>query len=372
MTSEFTIPIRLLNTTSTPSIPRSGFQKLYFKNTWLTSLDVNGVERDIVLHRTLSNFILPPVATVVTNSDTIKQAIEKLQKSLNSITLIGSVTGTASYDSTLGVLKITTAGSGSSAFLYVAYASDNSGTDFTMTFDPALEYIGIKVSALPIPSPSAADFVGLWQKYVGADGREVQLQNNGTYIQWRYVGSISWTNLVSLASITGPAGTNGTNGANGTNGTDGADGKEIELQNNGTHIQWRYVGDIAWTNLVSIISITGPAGANGTDGTDGREIELQNTGVYIQWRYVGDISWTNLISIASITGPQGPAGVDAPIFDKRTEWVSLVLMYQGFAPQGSAESDAVWTIYKIVTLATGGVVSNTEFTNKKWTERSLL
>lgn len=59
-------------------------------------------------------------------------------------------------------------------------------------------------------------------------------------------------------------------------------------------------------------------------------------------------------------------------FDKRTEWVSLALMYQGFAPQGSAESDAVWTIYKIVTLATGGVVSNTEFTNKKWTERNLL
>ena len=330
MTSEFTIPIRLLNTTSTPSIPRSGFQKLYFKNTWLTSLDVNGVEKDIVLSRVLTGFTIPSSATAVVSTDTIKQSIEKLQKSLNSITLIGSVTGTASYDSILGVLKITTyggGGGGSSAFLYVAYASDNSGTDFTMTFDPALEYIGIKVSALPIPSPSAADFVGLWQKYVGADGREVQLQNNGTYIQWRYVGSISWTNLVSLASITGPAGTNGTNGANGTNGTDGADGKEIELQ---------------------------------------------NTGVYIQWRYVGDISWTNLISIASITGPQGPAGVDAPIYDKRTEWVSLVLMYQGFAPQGSAESDEVWTIYKIVTLATGGVVSNTEFTNKKWTERNLL
>ena len=46
--------------------------------------------------------------------------------------------------------------------------------------------------------------------------------------------------------------------------------------------------------------------------------------------------------------------------DKRTEWVSLALMYQGFAPIGSLESDAVWTIYKIVTLTTGGVVSNTE------------
>ena len=59
-------------------------------------------------------------------------------------------------------------------------------------------------------------------------------------------------------------------------------------------------------------------------------------------------------------------------YDKRTEWVSLALMYQGFAPQGSEESDAVWTIYKIVTLATGGVVSNTEYTDKKWTERGLL
>lgn len=58
--------------------------------------------------------------------------------------------------------------------------------------------------------------------------------------------------------------------------------------------------------------------------------------------------------------------------EKRTEWVSLLLMYQAFAPQGSAENEAVWTIYKIVTLATGGVVSNTEFTNKKWTERNLL
>ncbi len=67
----------------------------------------------------------------------------------------------------------------------------------------------------------------------------------------------------------------------------------------------------------------------------------------------------------------GGSGATLPR-EKRTEWVSLLLMYQGFAPQGSLESDAVWTIYKIVTLATGGVVSNTEFTNKKWTERNLI
>lgn len=47
------------------------------------------------------------------------------------------------------------------------------------------------------------------------DGREVELRNNGTYIQWRYEGEASWTNLVALSAITGPAGTNGTNGAAG-------------------------------------------------------------------------------------------------------------------------------------------------------------
>jgi hypothetical protein len=40
----------------------------------------------------------------------------------------------------------------------------------------------------------------------GVDGREVELRNSGAYIQWRYVGVDSWTDLVSLADITGPTG----------------------------------------------------------------------------------------------------------------------------------------------------------------------
>lgn len=101
-------------------------------------------------------------------------------------------------------------------------------------------------------------------------------------------------------------------------GTDGTDGREIELRNSGTYIQWRYVGDTAWTDLASIASITGPAGSNGSDGSDGsngtngREIELRNSGTYIQWRYVGDTAWTDLVSIASITGPTGATGAAGP------------------------------------------------------------
>lgn len=59
-------------------------------------------------------------------------------------------------------------------------------------------------------------------------------------------------------------------------------------------------------------TITISASGTGADGQDGREIELQNNGTHIQWRYAGTGTWTNLATLASITGPQGPQGVQGP------------------------------------------------------------
>ncbi|MDY0316003.1 MAG: hypothetical protein RBR32_13095, partial [Bacteroidales bacterium] len=59
---------------------------------------------------------------------------------------------------------------GASSYTYIAYASDSSGTDFTMTFSPSLDYIAIKMTSTPIVSPQASDFVGLWKNYKGATG----------------------------------------------------------------------------------------------------------------------------------------------------------------------------------------------------------
>lgn len=47
---------------------------------------------------------------------------------------------------------------------------------------------------------------------------------------------------------------------------------------------------------------------SGTPGKDGREIELQKSSTAIQWRYVGDSSWTDLVQLSDITGPAGPQG----------------------------------------------------------------
>lgn len=51
-------------------------------------------------------------------------------------------------------------------------------------------------------------------------------------------------------------------------------------------------------------------GGAGTPGKDGREIELQNNGTAIQWRYAGDESWTDLVQLSEITGAKGDPGED--------------------------------------------------------------
>ena len=66
--------------------------------------------------------------------------------------------------------------------------------------------------------------------------------------------------------------------------------------------------DIIEQILARLDELEENGGGGGTPGKDGREIELQNSGTAIQWRYVGDSSWTDLVQLSEITGPQGPKG----------------------------------------------------------------
>ncbi|MEM3091537.1 MAG: hypothetical protein QXD05_00165 [Candidatus Pacearchaeota archaeon] len=56
---------------------------------------------------------------------------------------------------------------GTGAFVYIAYASDNEGNNFTLNFNPDLDYIAILSATTPIENPQASDFAGLWKKYRG-------------------------------------------------------------------------------------------------------------------------------------------------------------------------------------------------------------
>ena len=55
----------------------------------------------------------------------------------------------------------------------------------------------------------------------GADGREVELQTNSTHIQWRYSGESEWRNLIELERLEGPSGPTGPRGATGATGPQG-------------------------------------------------------------------------------------------------------------------------------------------------------
>ena len=46
----------------------------------------------------------------------------------------------------------------------------------------------------------------------------------------------------------------------------GADGRPVEFHKSATHIQWRYVGDTAWVDLVALSEIKGDTGATGATG----------------------------------------------------------------------------------------------------------
>ena len=107
----------------------------------------------------------------------------------------------------------------------------------------------------------------------------------------------------------------------GADGLDGTDGREIELQSDSEFVQWRYVGESIWIDLVALSSLK---------GVDGKSIELQNTGTYIQWRLVGNLDWINLIAIADLEGPDGKSAyqsyldttTDNPPLSE-SEWANL-------------------------------------------------
>ena len=59
--------------------------------------------------------------------------------------------------------------SGASSYTYIAYASDTNGGNFTMAFDPSLNFIAILNTISPIVNPQASNFAGLWKDYKGSE-----------------------------------------------------------------------------------------------------------------------------------------------------------------------------------------------------------
>lgn len=91
-------------------------------------------------------------------------------------------------------------------------------------------------------------------------------------------------------------------------GTPGKDGREIELQNSGTAIQWRYVGDEAWTDLVQLSDLKGEKGDKGDKGDTGDTGPQGPTGETGPQGPVGPAGKDGAQGPKGDTGEQGPQG----------------------------------------------------------------
>lgn len=113
---------------------------------------------DYIAIKATTTEIASPVASDFTG-------LWKNYKGAQGIQGIQGIQGVAGADGTDGT-------DGVNAYVYIAYASDASGTDFTMTFNALLDYVAIKATTTEIVSPTASDFTGLWKNYKGAQGEQ--------------------------------------------------------------------------------------------------------------------------------------------------------------------------------------------------------
>jgi len=108
MASKFIVPLELPNFLGTPSsIADPGFVVCYIKSGWLTKKSSDGSENDLVLDRPLTGLSQLESTDEITQYDTVKTALEKLQQSILTFELTGGIQGTGFYSGGKFVMQTT-------------------------------------------------------------------------------------------------------------------------------------------------------------------------------------------------------------------------------------------------------------------------
>ena len=160
---------------------------------------------------------------------------------------------------------------GTSAFVYTAYASDASGTGFSLTASSALRYRAEKHSATAIPSPIVTDFTGLFVLYLtgqwsegsgvpsnsaGENGDKYLNNDNGN----TYSKSAGTWSLIG--NLRGPAFHVDAQGLLSTKGTYDAEAEDFSFLATDT-------GDVYFKNSGTSGDWSAPIAFQGDPGTDG-------------------------------------------------------------------------------------------------------
>ena len=119
-----------------------------------------------------------------------------------------------------------------------------------------------------------------------------------------------------------------------------------------------YYGEYTFVFVDGVGGISNIQDADDVDTTDiatGKMIEVEEVGGNFVHKYVVK-----------------PTGGGSNIRLSETFYAPTYTSYLGFAPSGSLETEAVWTITKRVGSENGTILSNVQTENVKWSERNLL
>jgi len=117
------------------------------------------------------------------------------------------------------------------------------------------------------------------------DPNAVSIRQDSGEIQYKYADG-NWQKIVSLEDLKNKD--NGTNKEDNKKESSKTDSREIEIQKNSLYIQWRYAGESEWKNIIAYSDLKGKDGRdgingqNGKDGKDGRNGANGATGAAIQ------------------------------------------------------------------------------------------
>jgi len=116
----------------------------------------------------------------------------------------------------------------------------------------------------------------------------------------------------------------------------GANGREIEIQKGLTHIQWRYVGDVIWIDLIAITELKGEQGIQGETGLQGLKGDTGLQGA------------NGLDGIQGLTGETGQQGIQGVKGDTGAQGIQGI---QGIAGTVTRTADGLYALLANDTLA---------------------
>ena len=192
-----------------------------------------------------------------------------------------------------------------------------------------------------------------------SDSREIEIQKNSLYIQWRYAGESEWKNIIAYSDLKGKDGRDGINGKdglNGQNGRNGRDGKDGLNGQNGRDGQKGDKGDTGAAGPARVAGATGATGAAGQNATISATNSTQpcSTGLTITGNGTSNLG-------LQFTGKNLPAGGKTnQVLGKKTdndcdvEWKDTHEIRGTGMPEGNVKAD-IGTYYTD-TAATNGAI----------------